>query len=187
MIRPSSLENNKNQNQEVNNNNIANLKKQYEELKIKVMNLEKNNLEMIQMYEAEEERLIKSNEFLQNVNNKENPKSIQELEQEVLKLRNDCQSLKELLEQKNKTLKDLNASLNDNNININNINSSKENDDEIETFEIKNEEEYLKNYKEQLEKEFEEKINIKYKKLLEQLANKENNDSNGNKEKDKEN
>ena len=30
-------------------------------------------------------------------------------------------------------------------------------------------------------------INIKYKKLLEQLANKENNDSNGNKEKDKEN
>ena len=40
------------------------LKQQYNNLKQKVANLEKSNLEMIEIYKAEEERLIKSNEFL---------------------------------------------------------------------------------------------------------------------------
>lgn len=40
------------------------LKQQYNNLKQKVANLEKSNLEMIEIYKAEEDRLIKSNEFL---------------------------------------------------------------------------------------------------------------------------
>ena len=40
------------------------LKQQYNNLKQKVANLEKTNLEMIEIYKAEEDRLIKSNEFL---------------------------------------------------------------------------------------------------------------------------
>ena len=49
-------------------NNNMNLKQKYNALKQKIANLEKNNNEMLEMYKAEEQRLIKSNEFLMQDN-----------------------------------------------------------------------------------------------------------------------
>ena len=46
------------------NNKNSNLKQQYNRLKQKIADLVKNNNEMLEMYKAEEQRLIKSNEFL---------------------------------------------------------------------------------------------------------------------------
>ena len=47
----------------VENNTTVNLKQQYNTLKQKIEDLEKNNKEMLEMYKSEEQRLIKSNEF----------------------------------------------------------------------------------------------------------------------------
>ena len=80
--------------------NNSNLKQKYNELKQKIANLEKNNLEMIEIYKAEEERLIKSNEFLKKKNNHDHTRTIQDLESEVLKMRNAIQQLKNIIEQK---------------------------------------------------------------------------------------
>ena len=81
--------------------NNTNLKQQYLALKQKIANLEKNNLEMMEIYKAEEERLKKSNEFLQKKNNKDHSRTIQDLESEVLKMRNSVQQLKKI--KKNQT------------------------------------------------------------------------------------
>ena len=82
-------------------NNTISLKQQYNNLKQKVANLEKNNLEMIEIYKSEEERLIKSNEFLMKKSNHEHSNSIQELESKVLKMKNNIQKLQKLIDKKN--------------------------------------------------------------------------------------
>ena len=58
---------------------------------------------MIEIYKAEEERLKKSNEFLMKKNNQEHSRTIQELESEVLKMRNAIQHLKALINEKNQS------------------------------------------------------------------------------------
>ena len=85
----------------VENNTTVNLKQQYNTLKLKIEDLEKNNKEMLEMYKSEEQRLIKSNEFLMQKNNIENSRSIHDLEAEVLKMRNDIRQLQNLIEPKN--------------------------------------------------------------------------------------
>ena len=99
---------NQNNISEPSDKNNTNLKQQFYALKQKVDNLEKNNLEMIEIYKAEEERLNKSNEFLSNKkNNNNNSKTIQDLESEVLRMRNAIQQLKKLIAQKNNQNPDL--------------------------------------------------------------------------------
>ena len=82
-------------------NNNMNLKQKYNALKQKIANLEKNNNEMLEMYKAEEQRLIKSNEFLMQNKNQENSRNIQNLEAEVIKMRNNIKELQDLMEPKN--------------------------------------------------------------------------------------
>ena len=151
--------------------NNTNLKQQYYTFKQKIADLEKNNLEMIEIYKAEEERLIKSNEFLSNKNNKHNPKTIQDLEAEVLKMRNSIQQIKKLIEQKNNTNTNPNLIENDN---ITNNEQNNNNNISNNSIEKQTKEEYLKNYKNKLMSEFEKKLIMKHKELVDYYIEKNN-------------
>ena len=139
--------------------NNTNLKQQYMALKQKIANLEKNNLEMMEIYKAEEERLIKSNEFLEKKNNQEHSRTIQDLESEVLKMRNSVQQLKKIIEQKTNP----NPNLIENDIKTN-IDKNKQISNNLTEKIAK--EEYLQNYKNKLKTEFEQKLMIKHKELV---------------------
>ena len=82
-------------------NKNTNLKQQYNTLKQKIENLVKNNNEMLQMYKSEEQRLIKSNEFLMQNKSMENTRNINELENEVIKMRNNIKHLQNIHEPRN--------------------------------------------------------------------------------------
>ncbi len=140
----------------VENNTTVNLKQQYNTLKQKIEDLEKNNKEMLEMYKSEEQRLIKSNEFLMQKNNPNNSKNIKELEAEVLKMRNDIKQLQNLMEPRN----GINLIENDNA-------SSKSINNKIDgATEEKIREEYLINYKNKLKTEFEKKLISKHQELI---------------------
>ena len=139
--------------------NNTNLKQQYFNLKQKIADLQKQNLEMIQIYKAEEERLTKSNEFLMNKNNHEHSRTIQDLESEVLNMRKNIQQLNKIIEQKN--------SANPNLIENEDIISNDNNNNKLEnSMEKIAKEEYLKNYKNKLITEFEKKLTDKHKELI---------------------
>ena len=139
--------------------NNTNLKQQYNTLKQKIATLEKNNKEILEMYKAEEQRLIKSNEFLMQKNNIENSRSIHDLEAEVLKMRNDIRQLQNLIEPKNINGNNLieNENLSNNTNSNNKLNASTEE---------KIKEEYLINYKNKLKSEFEKKLLMKHQELI---------------------
>ena len=140
----------------IENNQNSNLKQQYNDLKKKIENLKKNNLEMLEMYKSEEQRLIKSNEFLMQKDNKDNSKNIKELEAEVLKMRNNIRQLQNLLEPRNGNNLIENDNLSNKNINNKLNNQSEE----------KIKEEYLLNYKNKLKTEFEKKLIMKHQELI---------------------
>ena len=139
------------------NNKNSNLKQQYNRLKQKIADLVKNNNEMLEMYKAEEQRLIKSNEFLLQSKNQENNINIQELENEVIKMRNNVRQLQNLLEPRN----GINLIENDEKASNKSINNKLNNSTEEE---IK--EEYLINYKNKLKTEFEKKLISKHQELI---------------------
>ena len=134
-------------------NKNTNLKQQYNTLKQKIENLVKNNNEMLQMYKSEEQRLIKSNEFLMQNKSMENTRSINELENEVIKMRNNIKHLQNILEPRN-----------GNNLIENDDASNKNSNSNLNKEEIK--EEYLINYKNKLKTEFEKKLLAKHKDLV---------------------
>ena len=140
----------------VENNTTVNLKQQYNTLKLKIEDLEKNNKEMLEMYKSEEQRLIKSNEFLMQKNNPNNSKNIKELEAEVLKMRNDIKQLQNLMEPRN----GINLIENDN------LSSKSINNKMNGATEEKIREEYLINYKNKLKTEFEKKLIAKHQELI---------------------
>ena len=137
-----------------NKNTNTNLKQQYNALKQKIANLVKNNNEMLQMYKSEEQRLIKSNEFLMQNKSMENTKNINELENEVNKMRNNIKHLQNLLEPRN----------GNNLIENDDISYNKNNSGNLTEEEIK--EEYLINYKNKLKTEFEKKLITKHQELI---------------------
>jgi len=139
--------------------NNTNLKQQYFNLKQKIADLQKQNLEMIEIYKAEEERLTKSNEFLMNKNNHEHSRTIQELELEVLNMRKSIQQLNKIIEQKNAS----NPNLIENDDLINNSNNNNILNNSMEKIA---KEEYLKNYKNKLITEFEKKLTDKHKEII---------------------
>ena len=134
-------------------NKNTNLKQQYNTLKQKIENLVKNNNEMLQMYKSEEQRLIKSNEFLMQNKSMENTRSINELENEVIKMRNNIKHLQNILEPRN-----------GNNLIENDETSNKNSNSNLNQEEIK--EEYLINYKNKLKTEFEKKLISKHQELI---------------------
>ena len=133
-------------------NKNTNLKQQYNTLKQKIENLVKNNNEMLQMYKSEEQRLIKSNEFLMQNKSMENTRSINELENEVIKMRNNIKRLQNILEPRNGNLIE------------NDDASNKNSNSNLNQEEIK--EEYLINYKNKLKTEFEKKLISKHQELI---------------------
>ena len=134
-------------------NKNTNLKQQYNTLKQKIENLVKNNNEMLQMYKSEEQRLIKSNEFLMQNKSMENTRNINELENEVIKMRNNIKRLQNILEPRN-----------GNNLIENDETSNKNSNSNLNQEEIK--EEYLINYKNKLKTEFEKKLISKHQELI---------------------
>ena len=140
-----------------NNNTNLNLKQQYNELKKKIENLEKNNHEMLEMYKAEEQRLIKSNEFLMQKSNHNNSRNIQDLEAEVLKMRNNIKQIQNMMEPRNGINLIENDNLSSNSNSNNKLNAS--NEEKIK-------EEYLINYKNKLKTEFEKKLIMKHQELI---------------------
>ena len=134
-------------------NKNTNLKQQYNTLKQKIENLVKNNNEMLQMYKSEEQRLIKSNEFLMQNKSMEKTRSINELENEVIKMRNNIKHLQNILEPRN-----------GNNLIEDDEKSNKNSNSNLNQEEIK--EEYLINYKNKLKTEFEKKLLSKHQELI---------------------
>ena len=134
-------------------NKNTNLKQQYNTLKQKIENLVKNNNQMLQMYKSEEQRLIKSNEFLMQNKSMENTRNINELENEVIKMRNNIKRLQNILEPRN-----------GNNLIENDETSNKNSNSNLNQEEIK--EEYLINYKNKLKTEFEKKLISKHQELI---------------------
>ena len=150
-------QNSNNQKNSTETNNNMNLKQKYNALKQKIANLEKNNNEMLEMYKAEEQRLIKSNEFLMQNKNQENSRNIQNLEAEVIKMRNNIKELQDLMEPKNG-----NNLILENNDLSNNSTKKKltiQNEEKIK-------EEYIINYKNKLKAEFEKKLITKHLELI---------------------
>ena len=133
-------------------NKNTNLKQQYNTLKQKIENLVKNNNEMLQMYKSEEQRLIKSNEFLMQNKSMEKTRSINELENEVIKMRNNIKHLQNILEPRNGNLIE------------NDEASNKNSNSNLNQEEIKKE--YLINYKNKLKTEFEKKLISKHQELI---------------------
>ena len=139
------------------NKGNINLKQQYYTLKQKIADLEKQNLEMIEIYKSEEERLMKSNEFLKTQNNQNHSRNIKDLETDVLKMRSAIQQLNKFIEQSINSNSNLIESQN----NINNKNSNLN-----KLVEMNVKEEYLKNYKNKLKTEFEQKLILKHKEFV---------------------
>ena len=146
------------------NINEQNLKQQYNSLKAKIQELERQNSEMVEKYKAEEEQLIKSNEFLQNKNIQNNSKSLDELEKEVLDMRKKIQEIQNLIEQRNKLPSNL----------IESELSSENNLEKNKKEENLHKDEFLKNYEIQLKTEFENKLLMLHKELINDCIEKNN-------------
>ena len=84
----------------VTNSMISKMEGQYNELKEKINELEKNNDEMKNLYKTEEERLTKTNNLIFAQTDEGREKYIKDLEDKAFNLRKDCEKLQSLIKEK---------------------------------------------------------------------------------------
>ena len=145
----------------VTNSMISKMEGQYNELKEKINELEKNNDEMKNLYKTEEERLTKTNNLIFAQTDEGREKYIKDLEDKAFNLRKDCEKLQSLIKEKKLFFQFLSSNENEENKKYNClINKEIEND-------LQNEisDENLKNLTKKLKLDFEKKISIKLKEL----------------------
>lgn len=145
----------------VTNSMISNIEGQYNQLKQKINNLEKNNDKMKNLYKNEEERLTKTNNLIYSQTDEGRIKYIKELENSAFNLRKDCAKLQSLINEKKLFFQFLSSNENEENNKYNCLN-----DKQIEN-ELKNEinDENLNNLMTELKMDFEKKIALKLNEL----------------------
>ena len=143
----------------VTNSMVSNIEGEYNQLKQKISDLEKNNDEMKNLYKTEEERLTKTNNLIFSQTDEGRIKYIKELENSTLNLRKDCEKLQSLINEKKLFFQFLASNENEENKHncLNNLNNR-----EIEN-QLENEinDDGLKNLMNEMKINFEKKLALK--------------------------
>ena len=84
----------------VTNSMVSNMEGQYNILKQKISDLEKNNDEMKNLYKNEQERLTKTNSLIYSQTDEGRIQYIKELESLSFNIRKDCEKLQSLIKEK---------------------------------------------------------------------------------------
>ena len=152
----------------VTNYMVSNMEGEYNTLKKKISDLEKNNDEMKNLYKSEEERLTKTNSLIFSQTDEGRVKFIQELEGTSSNLRKDCQKLQALIKEKKIFFQFLCSNENKENQKFNCLNHQQM-EDEIANDSKQNENENdninLKALIEEMKSDFEKKLILKYQEL----------------------
>ena len=118
----------------ITNSMLSNMQEDYNQLKKKVSDLEKNNESMKKLYKSEEERLTKINNIIFSKTDEGRLPYIEKLEKTILNLRKDNEKLQNLVNEKKLFFKFLNSHENEENIKYNcqnNNNNNNENENKL--------------------------------------------------------
>ena len=147
----------------ITNSMLSNLQGNYNQLKQKMNELEKNNESIKKLYKSEEERLTRINNIIFSKTDEGRIPYIKQLEKTILNLRKDNEKLKTLINEKRLLFGFLKSHENEDNIKYS---CSKEIDEENNKLGKKNnEEENSKALIEKMKTDFENKLSLKLKEL----------------------
>lgn len=147
----------------ITNSMLSNLQGNYNQLKQKMNELEKNNESIKKLYKSEEERLTRINNIIFSKTDEGRIPYIKQLEKTILNLRKDNEKLKTLINEKRLLFGFLKSHENDDNIKYS---CSKEiNEENNKLGKKNNEEENSKALIEKMKTDFENKLSLKLKEL----------------------
>ena len=148
----------------ITNSMLSNMQGNYNQLKNKVNELEKNNESIKKLYQSEEERLTKINNIIFSKTDEGRLPYIGQLEKTIINLRKDNEKLQDLINEKKLLFQFMKSQENEENIKYNCLN---DNNNEIEN-NLENDNKNDENSKalvDELKMDFENKISLKLKEL----------------------
>ena len=148
----------------ITNSMLSNMQGNYNQLKNKVNELEKNNESIKKLYQSEQERLTKINNIIYSKTDEGRMPYIGQLEKTIFNLRKDNEKLQDLINEKKLLFQFLKSQENEENIKYNCLN---DNNNEIEN-NLENDNKNDENSKalvDELKIDFENKISLKLKEL----------------------
>ena len=148
----------------ITNSMLSNMQGNYNQLKNKVNELEKNNESIKKLYQSEQERLTKINNIIYSKTDEGRMPYIGQLEKTIFNLRKDNEKLQDLINEKKLLFQFLKSQENEENIKYNCLN---DNNNEIEN-NLENDNKNDENSKalvDELKMDFENKISLKLKEL----------------------
>ena len=147
----------------ITNSMLSNLQGNYNQLKQKMNELEKNNESIKKLYKSEEERLTRINNIIFSKTDEGRIPYIKQLEKTILNLRKDNEKLQSLINEKKLLFGFLKSHENEENTKYNCLNDNGENENNLEK---KNSiEENSKALIEEMKTDFENKLSLKLKEL----------------------
>ena len=147
----------------ITNSMLNSLQGDYNDLRKKVNDLEKNNESIKKLYKSEEERLTKINNIIFSKTDEGRLPYIGQLEKTILNLRKDNEKLQSLVNEKKLLFQFLNSQESQENINYNCLNNNNELENNLEKNNINDEN--SKALIDEMKKDFENKISLKLKEL----------------------
>ena len=148
----------------ITNSMLSNMQGNYNQLKNKVNELEKNNESIKKLYQSEQERLTKINNIIYSKTDEGRMPYIGQLEKTIFNLRKDNEKLQDLINEKKLLFQFMKSQENEENIKYNCLN---DNNNEIEN-NLENDNKNDENSKalvDELKMDFENKISLKLKEL----------------------
>ena len=150
----------------ITNSMLSNLQGNYNKLKQKMNELEKNNESIKKLYKSEEERLTRINNIIFSKTDEGRIPYIKQLEKTILNLRKDNEKLKTLINEKRLLFGFLKSHENEDNIKYScSKEINEENNNYIKLGKKNNEEENSKALIEKMKTDFENKLSLKLKEL----------------------
>ena len=150
----------------ITNSMLSNLQGNYNQLKQKMNELEKNNESIKKLYKSEEERLTRINNIIFSKTDEGRIPYIKQLEKTILNLRKDNEKLKTLINEKRLLFGFLKSHENEDNIKYScSKEINEENNNYIKLGKKNNEEENSKALIEKMKTDFENKLSLKLKEL----------------------
>ena len=150
----------------ITNSMLSNLQGNYNQLKQKMNELEKNNESIKKLYKSEEERLTRINNIIFSKTDEGRIPYIKQLEKTILNLRKDNEKLKTLINEKRLLFGFLKSHENEDNIRYScSKEINEENNNYIKLGKKNNEEENSKALIEKMKTDFENKLSLKLKEL----------------------
>ena len=147
----------------ITNSMLSNLQGNYNQLKQKMNELEKNNESIKKLYKSEEERLTRINNIIFSKTDEGRIPYIKQLEKTILNLRKDNEKLKSLINEKKLLFGFLKSHENEENIKYNCLNDDKDKENNLEKKNIADEN--SKALIEEMKTDFENKISLKLREL----------------------